>query len=40
LELALVSNSIFLNRDIGISGFVIPNFDKKITMYILWFANL
>jgi hypothetical protein len=32
LGVGLVSNSIFLNGDIGIMGLVLPNFGKKIIM--------
>jgi hypothetical protein len=30
LRVDLVSNSIFLNGDVGITGLVIPNFDQQI----------
>jgi hypothetical protein len=32
----LVSNSSFLNRDVGITGLVIPNFGKQIIVSLLF----
>jgi hypothetical protein len=35
-----MSNSSFLNENIGIMGLVILNFNKQITVSILWFTSL
>jgi hypothetical protein len=35
LRVGLVSNSSFLNRDIGITRLVIPNFSKQIIVSLL-----
>jgi hypothetical protein len=38
LEVGLVSNSSFLNKDVGITGFVILNFGKQIIESRSWFT--
>jgi hypothetical protein len=38
LGVALMSNSIFLNGDVGITGLVILNFGKQIIVYPSWFT--
>jgi hypothetical protein len=38
LEVGLVSNSSFLNKDVGIIGFVILNFGKQIIESRSWFT--
>jgi hypothetical protein len=38
LAVGLVSNSSFLNGDVGITGLVIPNFSKQIIVTLSWFA--
>jgi hypothetical protein len=36
----LLGNSSYLNRDVWIKCGVIPNIDKQIIVFILWFASL
>jgi hypothetical protein len=40
LGVGLVSNSSFLNGDVGITGLVIPNFDKQIIVSPLVYLSL
>jgi hypothetical protein len=40
LGVGLVSNSSFLNRDMGIMGLVILNFDKQIIVSLLIYFSL
>jgi hypothetical protein len=40
LEVGLVSNSSFLNRDVGITGLVIPIFGKQIFVSLLIYFPL
>jgi hypothetical protein len=37
LGVGLVSNSSFLNRDVGIMGLLILNFDKQDIVSLSWF---
>jgi hypothetical protein len=40
LGVGLVSNSSFLNEDVGITGLVILNFDKQIIVFLLIYFPL